>query len=507
MDTPTVTAKARITVTDRGGTILTQSASSGAFNVIVQGARLKGQPVNVVQQGHIDPAQAKNLVVSPDGTMTLLHDSATHDQVDYTIEYAEWIASNGAARQPTQVHSLLDLRAFAEDAAAHYGSAVDITLPRFCADGGDYVLDAVHPSRHGTAAEHPATPEPADEVLAGPEPVDDANEDAAPEDEAPQTQSATEATVPEPATRREARHSFLKSEQIEEPAAHGWRGFFTRLGLRMTPGQSERSERDDVRAVSQHWPGPRTIFVGNGRGGAAKTMSTIALSAVFARYGGAGVLAEDNNQTRGTLGWRTEQGPHDASLLELLPEVDRLLSPSAQAADLAHFVHHQTRDKYDVLRSRPELLADAQRFDADTVDAVHAVASKYYRLLFVDSGNDESDAMWLRMIHHANQLVVPTTTRRDSAESAALLLDALHERGGHHAALAENAVVIVSQENPSVPKNVLDELAGGFKPLARDVVTIPFDPAMKDGLLTFGSLRPATCRAWLRAAAAVARGL
>ncbi|MCA4135480.1 AAA family ATPase [Arthrobacter sp. M4] len=310
-----------------------------------------------------------------------------------------------------------------------------------------------------------------------------------------------------PGSRREARRSFLTQEQIEEPAKQGWRGFLTSMGIRMTPGAAERAERTDIQLVSQHWPGPRTIAVVNGRGGVGKSMTTIGLSATFARYGGSGVLAEDNNQTRGTLGWRTEKGPHDASLLDLLPQIDRLLAPSAQAADLAHYVHHQTRDKYDVLRSRPELLASDQRFDADTVDAVHAVATKYYRLILIDSGNDESDAMWLRMIHHADQIVVPTTTRRDSAESAALLLDALHERGGDYAKLAENAVVVVSQENPAVKPSVVAEIAEGFKDLAREVVTVPFDPAMKDGLLTYGSLRPITQRAWLAAGAAVAKGL
>lgn len=51
----------------------------------------------------------------------------------------------------------------------------------------------------------------------------------------------------------------------------------------------------------------------NGKGGAGKTPTTVLLSAVFARYGGAGVVAWDANQTRGTLGWRTEQGPHAAT--------------------------------------------------------------------------------------------------------------------------------------------------------------------------------------------------
>lgn len=318
-----------------------------------------------------------------------------------------------------------------------------------------------------------------------------------------QHQPSTQAA---PETRRE-RRSFLTEEQREEPATQGVRGLLTRAGVRMSPSDTERAERADRLAVSQHWPGPRTIAVVNGKGGAGKTPTTVLLAAVFARYGGAGVLTWDNNQTRGTLGWRTEQGPHEATLLDLLPQVDRLLSTGAQSADLAHYVHHQTRDRFDVLRSKPMALAQDQRIEPEDVDAIHAVAAKYYRLIFIDSGNDESDPMWRRMIHHADQIVVATTTRDDHAEAGALLLEGLATVDAKAAELARNAVVVVSQADPKATTADVQRVATGYGDLARETVTVPFDPAMVDGVLRHGSLRPATQRAWLAAGAAVARGL
>lgn len=320
------------------------------------------------------------------------------------------------------------------------------------------------------------------------------------------TQPASTSPSTAPETRRE-RRSFLTEEQREEPASQGVRGLLTRVGVRMSPSEAERAERADVQAVSQHWPGPRTIAVVNGKGGAGKTPTTVLLAAVFARYGGAGVLTWDNNQTRGTLGWRTEQGPHEATLLDLLPQVDRLLSTGAQSADLAHFVHHQTRDRFDVLRSKPMALAQDQRIEPEDVDAIHAVAAKYYRLIFIDSGNDESDPMWRRMIHHADQLVVATTTRDDHAEAGALLLEGLATVDAKAAALARDAVVVVSQADPKATTSDVQRVATGYGDLARETVTVPFDPAMVDGVLRHGSLRASTQRAWLAAGAAVARGL
>ena len=326
---------------------------------------------------------------------------------------------------------------------------------------------------------------------------------------APAAESQPAADAAPRSSRREQRErpSFLQQERHEEPARSGARGMLNRLGFSLAPGAAERAIRDNETLVGQHWPGPRTIAVVNGKGGAGKTPTTVLLSAVFARFGGAGVLAWDNNQTRGTLGWRTDTGPHDRTLFELLPEADRLLGAGAQSADLAHFVHHQVREKYDVLRSKPMRLAQENRLHSSDIDAIHAVAAKYYRLIIIDSGNDESDPMWLRMIDHADQIVVATTTRDDHAEAGALLLEALEERDERSADLARRSVVVVTQADRKATPADVEQVVTGYRDLARDVVSIPFDHEMVDGHLRLSALAPATQTAWLAAGAAVARGL
>jgi MinD-like ATPase involved in chromosome partitioning or flagellar assembly len=316
-----------------------------------------------------------------------------------------------------------------------------------------------------------------------------------------------------PATRQRAsaartgRRSFLTPDTAVVPAETGLRGALTRIGVRIPPSATELTVRAHTRAVSQHWPGPRTIAVVNGKGGANKTPTTVMLAAVFARNGGGPVLAWDNNETRGTLGWRTEQGPHEATVLDLLPQTGVLLAPSAQSALLARYVHHQTEDKYDVLRSKPDVLASEQKVTSRDFDALHEVASKYFRLNVVDSGNDETAERWLRMLHHTHQLVIATTTLEEHAEAGALLLEALRARGGDYEQLSRNAVVIVSQSDKNGTSAQAHAIASGFTELARSAVTIPFDPALLKGRIRYGSLRPATQRAWLAAAAAVAEGL
>ncbi|MFL6088625.1 MAG: AAA family ATPase [Aeromicrobium sp.] len=306
---------------------------------------------------------------------------------------------------------------------------------------------------------------------------------------------------------RRRRESFVDDTPPELAPTHGWRGAAAKIGIKVEPSSAERAERADQDTVSQHWPGPRTIAVVNGKGGSGKTPSTICLAATFAQWGGIGVLAWDNNQTRGTLGWRTERGQHDATTLDLIGQTERLIGPHAQMADLAHFVHHQKRDRFDVLRSQPMVLAADQRLAPAEVDAIHGVASRYYRLIIIDSGNDESDPIWQQMIRHTDQLVVATTTRNDHAEAGALLLEALDAQGGQAARLASSSVVIVNQADVKATHDDLAGVRAGFAPLCREAVTVRYDAGMVDGALRLDNLKATTQRDWLRAAAAVARGL
>ncbi|MEY9851829.1 MinD-like ATPase involved in chromosome partitioning or flagellar assembly [Leifsonia sp. EB41] len=318
-------------------------------------------------------------------------------------------------------------------------------------------------------------------------------------------------TAPEPVElvpRAPERTSFLHVEKPRPDLARsGVRGALSRAGIPMSPSSAELKEREELESVSRHWAGPRTIAIVNGKGGANKTPTTALLSAVFARNGGSGVLAWDNNETRGTLGWRTEQDDHDATLQSLLPAADQLLSAGARSADIGHFVHHQNADKYDVLRSNPTMLATQQRISSADFDRLHLVATKFYRLVIIDSGNDESAERWLRMIDHTDQLVIATTALGEHAEAGALLLEALMQRDAQSARLARDAVVIVSQSERTGPESNVTRVAKGFEPLARRAVTIPFDPEMHGGRLAYDTLAPKTRRAWLHAAAAVSEGL
>jgi len=140
-------------------------------------------------------------------------------------------------------------------------------------------------------------------------------------------------------------------------------------------------------------------------------------------------------------------------------------------------------------------------------DGTHVLLTKHYRLVFIDSGNDEGDSVWLRMIDHADAIIVPVLNRLDHAEAGKELLGVLRDRDQRSARLADNAVVIVSHGDSNADAIAPAQLVPGLSQLAREVVTIPNDSALSALWLRYDNLQPATQRAWLRAAAAVADGL
>ena len=394
------------------------------------------------------------------------------------------------------------------------------TTPKSAAPAIMETVPAPAPAPVATPAEPAPVPAPAAPVDARPRPAAPGTAaetaDTAPAPATPEPQTAAAAPEEVAPTRRSLKDtSFLVSAPVLEPATQGWRGTLTRLGLRMDPSAEELTEREDIRTVSQHWPGPRTIAVVNRKGGANKTPTVVMLSAILARYSGAATVAWDNNESQGTLGWRTEKGSHDKSVLDLIDSSTELLSPSTNAAEIAKFVHHQTSDKFDVLRSDENEEGDHE-VTAGEVDLAHQVLTRYYRLVVMDSGNTARAANWRRMIDHTNQLVVPVTAIEDRAEAARLTLQTLESRGGHDAELARGAVVIVSESTDAkrsmsgeALKRAKDEarrIADGFAPFVRAVVRIPYDPALVNGPIRYEALKPATRRAWLAAAAAVAAG-
>ena len=72
--------------------------------------------------------------------------------------------------------------------------------------------------------------------------------------------------------------------------------------------------------------------------------------------------------------------------------------------------------------------------------------------------------------------------------------------------LVENAVTLLSCPTPN-PSSMLGDLTRHFATRTRAVAVVPYDPALEPGSsIEYPVLAPATKRAWLQAASAIADG-
>jgi MinD-like ATPase involved in chromosome partitioning or flagellar assembly len=144
--------------------------------------------------------------------------------------------------------------------------------------------------------------------------------------------------------------------------------------------------------------------------------------------------------------------------------------------------------------------------DAAAFDRLHGVLSRYYRLLIVDTGNNMRASNWVAAVAAADQLVIVSTVREDTAASAAWLLDGLREKG--FGDKIDEAVTILAAPSAKPDRKLAERLERHFAQVTGSVVHVPFDPALVDGgPIDFDALSPESRDAWLTAASAIAQRL
>ncbi|GAB2575220.1 MinD/ParA family ATP-binding protein [Microlunatus antarcticus] len=293
------------------------------------------------------------------------------------------------------------------------------------------------------------------------------------------------------------------------PAQAGWQAFVRKatFGLiKPGPGPLELRHREAVATIQRSLPGPRTVVVVNPKGGASKTTAVMLLAATFATLRGGYTLAWDNNETRGTLGWRAVPARHTNTAVDLLADLERFQQVrGARVGDLDNYVRTQGAAQFDVLASDEDPAASAS-IDADAFQRLHGTLSRFYRILVIDTGNNMRASNWEAAIEAADQLVIVSTIREDTAASAAWLVDGLRAKG--HGDKVEHAVTILSAPASSNDTLLSSRLHDHFAQLTRAVVDVPHEPSLvAGGPIDFAALSKPSRDAWVLATAKVAEGL
>nr|WP_231928936.1 chromosome partitioning protein [Micromonospora echinaurantiaca] len=300
---------------------------------------------------------------------------------------------------------------------------------------------------------------------------------------------------------------FARRRQVrpaEPVATMGVRAVFNKVGLRLPPGRHELEMKRDIEMVRRNFGGLRQVTVVNPKGGAGKTVAILLLAMTFGQKRGGYVLAWDNNETQGTLGMRAQQDFHARTVRDLLRDLGQFQGAHGRIGDLSQYVRSQGEGMFDVLAS-DESATGGEMLTAAAFAEIREVVSRFYKLIFVDTGNNVRAQNWQAAMDATDQLVVTMSARNDSAETAARMLDHLEQSGRQR--LVRQAVSVVSMP-PSRKEIDLPAIQDHFAARTRAVLLAPYERLIDTGEpIRYGALSAATRDAWLKIAAAVAEGL
>ncbi|MBQ1050481.1 chromosome partitioning protein [Micromonospora sp. C51] len=338
---------------------------------------------------------------------------------------------------------------------------------------------------------------------------------AAPQQPYPQTNTASRvpSAYSEPAWNPEVgaaptAEDFARRRQVrpaDPVATTGLRAVVNKTGLvKLPPGRHELERKRDIEMVRRNFGGLRQVTVVNPKGGAGKTVAILLLAMTFGQNRGGYVLAWDNNETQGTLGMRAQQDFHSRTVRDLLRDLGQFHGAQGRVGDLSQYVRSQGEGMFDVLAS-DESATGGEMLTAAAFGEIREVVSRFYKLIFVDTGNNVRAQNWQAAMDATDQLVVTMSARNDSAETAARMLDHLEQSGRQR--LVRQAVTVVSMP-PSRKEIDLPAIQEHFAARTRAVLLAPYERLIDTGEpLRYAQLSTATRDAWLKIAASVAEGL
>ena len=298
-----------------------------------------------------------------------------------------------------------------------------------------------------------------------------------------------------------------------ESAELGIRGVINKISggaLQIGPSARELELRAYRESIQRGIRGHRSIAFVNLKGGSSKTTCTYLVGATLGRIRGGNILGWDNNENKGTLGDRAIRASHDHTAIDLLENIDDFASP-ANAPHLINYVRPQGENKFHVLASQ-DRGSERPVIDGQAFTKLHRALRTFYHLILVDTGNASNASTWQAAVAEADEIVIVTLNREDSAKTAASTIDDLVKQG-HADKLAKGVAIITEVATPTTEQRKaaaerMQRLRDHLSGYVREIVIIPNDTALDDGdEILYEKLSRATQKAFIRATSAIIDGL
>jgi MinD-like ATPase involved in chromosome partitioning or flagellar assembly len=268
------------------------------------------------------------------------------------------------------------------------------------------------------------------------------------------------------------------------------------------PGDSRKvRERKalDARIGAVFEGGAKFVPVLTRKGGVGKTTVTTLLGMALSLAREDRVIAIDANPDRGTLAERVSKSTRFT--------VRDVVNRAAAIDGFTEFSTMVSRDatRLDVLASDSDpMLSEA--FDEGDYNVVADMAARYYSVVLTDCGTGIVHSVMRPTLQRASGLVIVSGGSVDEARLASETLTWLEANG--YGDLVRNSIVALNTATQATNLVKIDEIEQHFKTRVRDVVRIPYDPALAAGsVIKFSQLKPHTREAARELAALVVDGL
>ena len=308
---------------------------------------------------------------------------------------------------------------------------------------------------------------------------------------------------PEPAAMLTADRLLDASARNRPAPESGFRRFFYFLTLKtVNLGDSLKvRERNalDARIGAPLSNGTKFVPVLTRKGGVGKTTVSTLLGMAMALVREDRVIAIDANPDRGTLAERVSKSTRFT--------VRDVVNRAASIDGFSDFSTMVSRDvsRLDVLASDSDpMLSEA--FDEGDYNVVADMAARYYSVVLTDCGTGIVHSVMRPTLQRASTLGVVSGGSVDEARLASETLTWLEANG--YGDLVRNAVVALNTATQGTQLVKLDEIEQHFKTRVRNVVRIPYDPALAAGsVIKFKELKWQTREAARELAALVVDSL
>jgi MinD-like ATPase involved in chromosome partitioning or flagellar assembly len=308
---------------------------------------------------------------------------------------------------------------------------------------------------------------------------------------------------PEPAAMLTADRLIDVSPRNRQAPEGGLRKFLYYASLKTLNLGDSRKVRErkalDARIGAMFEGGAKFVPVLTRKGGVGKTTVTTLLGMALSISREDRVIAIDANPDRGTLAERVSKSTRFT--------VRDVVNRAAAIDGFTEFSTMVSRDatRLDVLASDSDpMLSEA--FDEGDYNVVADMAARYYSVVLTDCGTGIVHSVMRPTLQRASGLVIVSGGSVDEARLASETLTWLEANG--YGDLVRNSIVALNTATQATNLVKIDEIEQHFKTRVRDVVRIPYDPALAAGsVIKFNQLHRHTREAARELAALVVDGL